>query len=104
MYAADAEPTRDLARSIWSFVQLGVLAVLVGWLAERLLDPGLRIRGIAFLAGIAGFYAGPRLWAAMDLANGPTLGGYAVLPAFAGALGVCALLRLVSLGAQGPRW
>ena len=106
MYAVDPEPARELAQSAWGLAQLAALALLVGWLAERVLDPGVRIRGVAFMSGIVGFYTGPMLWSLTGLGSGPTLAGYALIPAFAGAMAVCAVLKLVSLGMEGsgPRW
>jgi len=101
MYAAAAEP--DLAQSAWSWLHLGVLALLFGWFAERVVEPGVRIRGLAILAGVAGIYAGPTLWTITGLAGGPRLWGYALVPGFLGSLAVCAFLRLVSLGVEGPR-
>ena len=35
------------------FLQIGVLALLAGWVAEQLLDTGIRIRGLALFSGLA---------------------------------------------------
>jgi len=37
-------------------------AMLLGWLAERVLDTGIRVPGIGAAAGVVGFYAGAWLW------------------------------------------
>jgi hypothetical protein len=44
------------------------------------------------------------LWTWTGWDSGPSLGGFAVLPAVAGTFAVCALLKLVTLGMAGPRW
>ena len=104
MYAVDPEPAQDLASHVVRMAQLGGIALVAGWLAEHLIDTGFRLRGLALLAGATGFYAGSCLWDFAGWPSGPTVWGYALLPAFTGAFGVCGVLKLVSLGVEGPRW
>jgi uncharacterized membrane protein YeaQ/YmgE (transglycosylase-associated protein family) len=104
MYAAEPEPARAFADQVIRLSQLGGVALLAGWLAERLIDTGFRLRGLAPLAGAVGFYAGSTLWATAGWPAGPLVWGLALVPAFAGALAICAILKLVSLGVAGPRW
>jgi hypothetical protein len=85
-------------------VQITVLALLAGWVAEQLLDTGLRIRGLALFCGLAGLYFGSWLWAVGGWASGPTVAGTGIMPLFAGALAVCGFFKLLALGASGPRW
>jgi hypothetical protein len=86
------------------FVQIGVLALLAGWVAEQLLDTGIRIRGLALFSGLAGLYFGSWVWAAGGWADGPTVAGAGIMPLFAGALAVSGFFKLLAIGAAGPRW
>jgi uncharacterized membrane protein YeaQ/YmgE (transglycosylase-associated protein family) len=79
-------------------------AMLVGWVAERAFDTGLRVRGIGLLCGVIGLHVGSLLWSWAGLQTGPTIVGFPIVPAVAGSLAVCALLKLVTLGVAGPRW
>jgi hypothetical protein len=85
-------------------LQIGALALLAGWVAQQLLDTGIRVRGLALFSGLAGLYLGSWLWAAGGWANGPSVAGQGILPLFAGALAVSGFFKLVALGASGPRW
>jgi hypothetical protein len=78
------------------------VAMLAGCLAERMLDTG--VRGIGPVAGLLGYWAGARVWDAAGWSDGPLVAGVPVLPMFAGALAVCGVLKLIGLGAAGPRW
>jgi hypothetical protein len=89
---------------VWEVVQLTAVALLSGYSAERLLDPGLAVRGLPALCGLAGLYVGAWMWDAGGWAAGPVLAGHALFPTFAGALMVAGIVKLVSLGAAGPRW
>jgi hypothetical protein len=101
MQGAGIEP-EAVEQAVW-FAQVVGGSILTGWLAESLLDSGLRVRGGAMLVGLAGLYLGG--WAATltGWSAGPSVAGYAVVPAFAGALAVTAMAKLVSLGVAGPR-
>ena len=95
----------------WSDHAGGVLpvtagAMLVGWVAERAFDTGIRIRGIGLLTGVIGFHAASTLWRWADWPSGPLVAGFPVVPAAVGAFAVCAVLKLVTLGVAGsaPRW
>jgi hypothetical protein len=103
MYAAGQASTPVL-NDVLGAAQATAMAMLAGWLGDRALDIGLRIPGIGPLAGLAGAWVGSSLWAWGGWDTGPSLGGFAVLPAIAGTFAVCALLKLVSVGMAGPRW
>src|SRR5262245_13039344 len=85
-------------------LQLGALALLAGWVAEQLLDTGLRVRGLALFCGLAGLYFGSWLWAVGGWASGPTVAGTGIMPLFAGSLAVSGFFTLFAPGAAGPRW
>jgi hypothetical protein len=92
-----------LVAQVLSLAQLGVVAAAVGWFANRLLDTGVSTRGLPFLAGLFGIYLSSHL-SFLPMADGPSLAGHALLPAFAGAIVVCSFLKLANLGIAGPRW
>jgi hypothetical protein len=104
MYEANAGLDPDFLTQLWRLAQITSVAMLAGWVAEQLLDTGLRIRGLALFCGLAGLYFGSWLWGVGGWESGPTVAGHGILPLFAGALGVSAVFKLVSLGAAGPRW
>jgi hypothetical protein len=85
-------------------IQIAILALLAGWVAEHLLDTGIRIRGLALFMGLAGLYFGTWLWTLGGWPYGPTVAGQGIMPLFAGALAVSGFFKLVALGASGPRW
>lgn len=94
----------EMVRQAWDLLQLVIVAGLAGWSAERVLDTGVRTRGLPFLSGLFGLYVGPHV---LDLAGwpmGPVIAGQPLIAAFAGALLIGAFLKLASLGAAGPRW
>ena len=103
MYAVQAGADPELLHEALSLLQTSAVALLAGWAAERLLDTGLRIRGLALLCGIAGVYAGTWTWTVAGWPHGPNVAGQAVVPTFAGALAVAAVFKLVGLGVVGPR-
>ena len=88
----------------WRIGQAAGAAMLAGWAAERVLDTGLRIRGIGPLAGAIGLGLGSWLWSWEGWDQGPMLGSVPVVPALAGAFAVCGVLKLVGLGLASPRW
>jgi uncharacterized membrane protein YeaQ/YmgE (transglycosylase-associated protein family) len=96
------EPT--MVRQAWDLFQLVVVAGLAGWSAERLLDTGVRTRGLPFLSGLFGLYVGPRVLDLTGWPMGPEIAGQPLFAAFAGALLIGCFLKLASLGAAGPRW
>jgi hypothetical protein len=103
------EPTTALAEpialhSVIHILEIGVLALLAGWVAEQLLDTGLHVRGLALVSGLAGLYFGSWVWAVGGWANGPTVAGAGIMPLFVGALAVSGFFKLLVLGAAGPRW
>ena len=92
-----------MERELLGLVQLALIAGVVGWLADRLLDTGVSSRGLPLLAGLFGIYLSSH-FSYLPINAGPVLAGHAVLPAFAGAFMVCSFLKLASLGMAGPRW
>jgi uncharacterized membrane protein YeaQ/YmgE (transglycosylase-associated protein family) len=103
MSAADALVTSQLMHQAYRIGETAAVATLAGWIAERTLDTGLRFPGIAPLAGLAGLYVGPVVWSLGGWNTGPRIADFPILPAIAGALGVCAVLKLVGLGFAGSR-
>ena len=85
-------------------LQIGVLALLAGWVAGQLLDTGIHVRGLALVSGVAGLYFGSWVWAIGGWAHGPTVAGAGIMPLFVGALAVSGFFKLLALGAAGPRW
>ncbi len=79
-------------------------AMLLGWIAERVLDTGIHIPGIGAAAGVCGYYFGAWLWDLTGWSDGPLIAGFPIVPTFAGALAVCGFLKLVGLAADHPRW
>ncbi len=86
------------------FIELVGLAATAGWVGDRVLDPGVRIRGIDLLAGLVGVMIGAWLWQMGGWPPGPAVGSQPIFPALAGTFAVCMLLKLAALGAAGPRW
>jgi hypothetical protein len=93
----------ELVRQGWNLLQLVAVAALAGWTAERLLDTGVRSRGLPFLSGLFGLYIGPQMLAMTGCPTGPIVAGQPLLAAFAGAMAIGAFLKLASLGAPGTR-
>ncbi len=88
----------------WHLVQSTGTAMLVGWVVERALDSGIRVPGIGAAAGIVGVYVGTWFWSLTPWNYGPVFGGIPVLPAVVGAFVICGFLKLIGIGADGPRW
>src|SRR5262245_51086211 len=92
------------ASNAWDLLQLVIVAALAGWATERVLDTGVRTRGLPFLSGLFGLYVGPHLLHMTGWPTGPVIAGQPLLAAFAGALLIGCFLKLATLGAAGPRW
>jgi hypothetical protein len=75
-------------------------AIVLGLLAERVLDTGIRIPGIGAAAGLLGLYLGAWLWDLTGWSAGPLLVGLPIVPTAVGALGVCGFLKLIGLAAD----
>lgn len=75
-------------------------AMLLGLVAERMLDTGIRVPGIGAAAGVVGLYLGAWFWDLIGWSSGPLLAGLPVVPTFAGALAVCGFLKLIGLAAE----
>lgn len=93
----------NLVTQVLTLSQLAIIAAVVGWFAERLLNTGITTRGLPLLAGLFGIFLSSRL-SFLNAVDGPSLAGQALLPAFLGAFAVCSFLKLASLGMAGPRW
>lgn len=104
MYAVEQASSPVALNDAIHAAQAAAAAMLAGWLTERILDTGFNIVGIGALAGLVGAWLGSTFWGWNGWDVGPSLGGFAVLPALAGAFAVCALLKLVNVGMAGPRW
>ena len=87
----------------WQIVELAAVSALAGWVAENVLDSGLRIRGTALVYGATGVYLGTWFANTVGWDFGPRIADYAIVPIFVGALVVSAVAKLVGLGAAGPR-
>ena len=84
-------------------VSTAVAAMLSGWVAERVLDTGVRLPGIGPLTGLVGLWVGQWMWASGDWGTGPRIAACPIIPAIVGALAVCAVLKLVTVGFAGSR-
>ncbi len=104
MHAAYQGATPELASQLWSVIQVMAVAELAGWIGNRVLDSGIRARGLTLLAGLVGLFIGRWLMGVAGWPTGPTVAGFPLLGAFAGALAVSAVVKLVALGVAGPRW
>ena len=75
-------------------------AIVLGLLAERVLDTGIRIPGIGVAAGLLGFYLGAWLWDLTGWSVGPLPAGLPIVPTAVGAFAVCGFLKLIGLAAD----
>ena len=82
---------------------LVLIASALGWTAARIFDPGVRARGMSLLAGLLGLTGGTWLAGQTGWDPGPVVLGYSLLPAFAGSLTTCAVVKLLALGVTGSR-
>src|SRR5947199_300215 len=62
MYAARAGTALHAVGYGWRVMEVTGTAMLLGWIAERVLDAGIRIPGIGAAAGVCGYYFGAWLW------------------------------------------
>ena len=79
------------------------VAVVLGWTASRIFDPGVRARGLTLLAGLLGLTGGTWMVGQTGWESGPAVLGYALLPSFIATLTTCALVKLLALGITGSR-
>ena len=75
-------------------------AIVLGLLAERVLDTGIRIPGIGVAAGLLGFYFVAWLWDLTGWSMGPLPAGLPIVPTAVGAFAVCGFLKLIGLAAE----
>src|SRR5207249_12202909 len=78
------------------------IAIVLGLLAERVLDTGIRIPGIGVAAGLLGFYLGAWLWDLTGWSMGPLPAALPLVPTAAGAFAVCGSLKLIRVAAERP--
>jgi hypothetical protein len=93
----------EALQQIGRLLQVVGVSLLAGWLAELMLDSGLRARGGVLLIGLAGLYLGSWAVALTGWSTGPAVADHALVPTMAGALAVAGMTKLVVLGATGPR-
>ena len=93
-----------LLENAWGILQLVAVAAVAGWVTERLLDTGVRTRGLPFLSGLFGLYVGPHLLHMAGWPVHPYIAEQPLIGAFAGAMAIGLFLKLATLGAAGPRW
>lgn len=91
-----------MARAL-NMLELLAVAGTAGWSAERLLDPGIHIRGFSILIGLASLYFGPALVEMAGWPTGPEVAGRPLLAAFVGTLAVTALAKVFSVGLVSSR-
>ena len=84
-------------------VSTAVAAMLSGWVAETVIDTGVRLPGIGPLTGLAGLWVGQWLWFCGGWDTGPRIAACPIVPAIVGALAVSAVLKLVAVGFAGSR-
>ena len=94
----------EIIEQAWSLLQLVVVAGAAGWMSERLLDTGVHSRGLPFLSGLFGLYVGPHVLAYAGWPSGPVVAGQPLFAAFAGALLICGVLKVASLGVAASRY
>jgi uncharacterized membrane protein YeaQ/YmgE (transglycosylase-associated protein family) len=97
----DIDPT--VWGHLWDVAQVLAVAELAGWIADRILDTGIRLRGVTLFAGLLGAFGGRWLVHSAGWSEGPTVAGFPLVAAFGGALGVCAVLKLIGLSVAGSR-
>jgi uncharacterized membrane protein YeaQ/YmgE (transglycosylase-associated protein family) len=94
----------EMLQQAWNLLQLAIVAGLAGWTAERLLDTGMRTRGLPFLSGLFGLYVGQHLLSLTGWSVGPEVAGQPLVAAFAGALVISGFLKLATLATAGSRY
>jgi len=78
-------------------------AGIAGWASVRLLHSEQTPWSLTMLTGLIGVYAGPRLMALTPWSFGPFVAGIPLVPVFLCAAVVAVFLKMVGLGAVGPR-
>src|SRR2546427_13121161 len=104
MYAAPAGLAPDVFEQGWGLVQLAAVVSFTGLAADWLVDSGLSLRGVPIVTGAVGLYAGTWFWNLGGWDSDPAVGAYPLQPAFAGALAVTGVLKLIGLAVAGRRW
>ena len=88
-----------MLENAWSILQLVAVAAVAGWVTERLLDTGVRTRGLPFLSGLFGLYVGPPLLHMAGWPVHPYIAEQPLIGAFAGAMAIGLFLKLATLAA-----
>lgn len=84
-------------------LQASLLALVVGMIAEGLVDTGIRTRGMPLLCGLAGVYFAAWFGDLTGWDLGPRVAGHALLPAVLGTFGAAVFVKLVGLGMASAR-
>ena len=101
----DPGTTNELLQEVWGLLQLLVTGGIMGFVAHRTFDPSVHARGMPAAVGLFGLYLAPFLVeAGWPWSTGPLVAGQPLLPALALTLAMTAVLKLVGLGVEGPRW
>jgi hypothetical protein len=79
------------------------VAAGAGWAAVRLLHAEHTPWSLIMVTGLVGVYAGPRMMALTPWWFGPFVEGIPLVPVFLCSAVVAAFLKMVGLGAAGPR-
>ena len=79
------------------------IASVLGWTAARILDPGVRARGLPLLTGLVGLTSGTWLVGQTGWDSGPAVLGYALLPSFLSTLSTCLVVKLLTFGVTSSR-
>jgi hypothetical protein len=103
MSAEPAGLSPEITLEATALLEIAGVCLLVGWAAQRLLDPGIHVRGISLLTGLFGLYGGAWMWRLAGWEGGLAIGGYAVLPTLVGALAAATALKVITLVLDGSK-
>ncbi len=105
MSGADQGMSTELLHEAWGLLQLVTVGGILGFLANRTLDSGLRTRGMSATIGLFGLYLAPFVVeAGWPWPTGPLVAGQPLLPAVAVTLALMGTIKVFGLGLAGSRW
>jgi len=100
----DQGTNAELLHEAWGLLQLVVVGGVLGFLASRTVQSGLRTRGLSATIGLFGLYLAPFIVdAGWPWPTGPMVAGQPLLPAVAVTLALMAMLKVFGLGLDGSR-